>query len=419
MAGKLWDKTCMPDATTTQLDWVKENSHLYTIDELAEMLGRTPRAVESQLFRSGLQYKGQIGTMSVEEPAMVAGLPTENILNFMKDTPRSLEEMSRHFDRSRETMRHVMERLLELSYNIVQSEEAPQQYLWSTKVAKIVAPPTILWDKDTWDFKLGAMGDWHDGSKAAQISARNRAIKEMYECGVRDIIVTGDINAGRKVYRGQEADNVSMSPDDQTAITEAHCPRYDGLRYHIMGGNHDWSFVKEGTHDALDALCKRRDDFLWYGYDLVTVHLTEEVDALAWHPRGAQSYAMSYRSQKFIEQVAFQELLGVLQRDMPPKVRFLFAGHWHGILMGYWKGPIYIQHTGGFEGQNNLTRGLGVFPELGAVILEGSITKDRNIIRDMSIRYLRFTEIENDYLNYPIPVSAEREPEFLFQWVED
>jgi len=120
-----------------------------------------------------------------------------------------------------------------------------------------------------------------------------------------------------------------------------------------------------------------------------------------------------------LEQVAFEQLMEVISKNVTPRVRFLFVGHWHSILMGYWKGPIYVQHTGGFEGQTNLSRRMGVFPELSAVILEGKITKDRSIIRDLSVRYLRFTEIENDFLNYPVPVGEKLVAEPMFQWVQE
>jgi len=356
--------------------------------------------------------------MSVEEPAMVAGLPIENILSFMKDTPRSLDDLSLKFDRSRDTMRRTIEQLLERSYAITQT--AAEHHVWSTKVPRIVAPPTILWDKDVWEFKIGAMSDWHDGSKAAQISARNKAIEIMYKEGVRDIVVAGDIFAGNKVYRGQEVDNVSMSPDDQIAITECYCPRYEGLKYRIMGGNHDFSFVVHNATDALFRLCEKRDDFEWYGYDLVTVRLTEDVDALIWHPKGSSAYAMSYRSQKMVEQLAFQQLMEVIKTNATPKVRFLFAGHWHNIFMWYAKGPINIVHTGGFEGQNNLTRRIGwIDPHICAWIISGEITKDRNIIRRLKLEPMNFTEIEDDYLNYPVPQKEVKVPEPLFQWRGD
>ena len=412
--GQSWTETVLPEGIS-HLDWLLEHGTRYTREAIAGKLDRSVNAVEAQMRRHGIEWMPDTVVQGAdEEPEEIYGIEVEALLKFIKNRPRSLGDLSTEFDRSEETMRLVIEELLARSYEITQTEG--RQLVWSTKVPKIVAPPTILWDKDTWDFRLGVRGDWHDGSKGAQISARNKAMEVMYDSGVRDIIVPGDINAGHKVYRGQELDSVSERPDDQTAITETYCSRYDDLRYHIMGGNHDYSFIKEGGHNALKALCEKRDDFLYYGYDLVTVRLTENVDALVWHPRGGQAYAMSYRSQKMIEQVAFEQLMEVIKKNVTPKVRFLFVGHWHGILMGYAKGPIWIQHSGAFEGQTNLSRQMGVFPELAAVILEGKITKDRNIIRDLTTRCLRFTEIEEDYLNYPVPPKKQPELEPIFEW---
>ena len=413
MAGKSWTRTFTKEHVSHE-QWLEDSAHLYTREEICEYLGRSFSAVDKKIRELGLTYRGETEIISGKKiTEEVEGIPIESLLSAIKDKPLTLLELSHKFDRSTDTMRKAIEQAMALHYEITQTEG--QRHLWSTKIPKIVAPPTILWDKDVWEFKLGVMGDWHDGSKSTQISARNKAIETMYNEGVRDIIVCGDINAGHKVYRGQELDIVSERPDDQIAITERYCPRYDGLRYYIAGGNHDYSFIKEGGHNALKRLCERRDDFLYYGYDLVTVALTENVDALVWHPSGGQAYAMSYRSQKMLEQVAFEQLMEVIKNNASPKVRFLFVGHWHSILMGYWKGPIYVQHTGGFEGQTNLSRRMGVFPELSAVILEGKITKDKNIIRDLNVRYLRFTEIENDFLNYPVPMEEET-TEQVFQW---
>jgi len=414
MAGKSWTRTFTKEHIPHE-QWIRDNAHLYTREEVCEYLGRSFSSVDKKIRQLGLTYRGETEIISGKEIAEeVEGIPIESLLSAIKDKPLTLLELSHKFDRSPDTMRKAIEQAMASHYEISQTEG--QRHVWSTKIPKIVAPPTILWDKDTWEFKLGVMGDWHDGSKSAQISARNRAIKEMYEYGVRNIIVCGDINAGHQVYRGQELDIVSERPDDQIAITNRYCPKHNGLRYHMMGGNHDYSFIKYGGHNALERLCEKRDDFFYYGYDLVTMCSEDrDVEVLVWHPSGGQAYAMSYRSQKMLEQVAFEQLMEVVSKSVTPRVRFLLVGHWHSILMGYWKGPIYVQHTGGFEGQTNLSKRMGVFPELSAVILEGKITKDRNIIRDLSVRYLRFTEIENDFLNYPVP-REEEVTEQVFQW---
>lgn len=410
---QFWRNTLLPSGQSHE-EYLKENASRLTLEELATALGRDRSSVESKLFRMGLECAGRPTTLDVETEQTVEDIPIDSLLKAIKDRPRNLEELSEMFDRSRNTMRKALEQLEVRSYEITLTEA--QQHVWSTKIPRIVAPPTILWDKDVGEIFLGITGDWHDASKGAQISARNRAIKEMYDDGVRDIIVAGDINAGRKVYKGQELDTVSEQSDDQIAITETYCPHYAGLRYHMVGGNHDYSTIKSGGHNALLALCKKREDFFYYGYDLATIHLTKDIDALVWHPSGSQAYAMSYRSQKMVEQVAFEQLMEVIKKNATPKVRYLFVGHWHGILMGFYKGPIFVCHPGCFEGQTNLSRRIGVFPELAATVIKGKITKDRHIIRDMTVRTLRFTEIIDDYLNYPIPRREEKEMEPLFQW---
>jgi predicted phosphodiesterase len=415
--SRLYKRTFLSD-NTSHYDWMEKNSPKYTKAQMAEILGRTVDSIDRKLRREGWQCLDdnviQVGNDDVEEE--IEGIPKESLLQFMKNTPRSFEDLSEKFNKSINTIRKALEQLQVQHFAITQTEA--EHFVWSTKTPPhIVAPPTILWDKDVWEFKLGAMSDWHDGSKAAQISARNRAIKIMYDEGVRDIIVAGDINAGCKVYKGQEFDVVTMRYDEQAAITEAYCPQYEGLRYHIMGGNHDYDAIKNGAHNALDELCDRRDDFWYYGYDLVTVRLTEDVDALVWHPSGSSAYAMSYKSQKMVEQLAFEQLMEVIKKNATPKVRFVFVGHWHNIFMWYEKGPINVVHTGGLEGQTNLTRRIGnIAPHISAWIISGEITKDRNLIRRLKLEPMNFTEIEDDYLNYAVPQRKRELPPPLFQW---
>jgi len=126
---------------------------------------------------------------------------------------------------------------------------------------------------------------------------------------------------------------------------------------------------------------------------------------------------LSYKAQKMVANVAFQELMEVLQKNAAPKVRFLFVGHWHQMLT-FWQGPIFVALVGCFEGQTNHLKTLGLYPQIGAMILDVAITKDRALIREMNITHLQFTEIEGDYLNYPIPHETE-EMETLFKFDGD
>ncbi len=409
MSIQLWDKTLIGEIT--HAEWLKRHASEYTLDEIMAVLNRSKASVTGKLKREGLEAKGPESAPANE----VCGIPVESLLAEIKDEPRSLGELSHRFDRSEDTIRRSIEQLEAMSYEINQTEAS--RHVWSTKAPGIVAPPSTLWDKEVWDFKLGVMSDPHIGSKATQISALNKAIDVMYERGVRHVLVCGDINAGREMYSGQALDTVSERADEQMLLAKTYWAPKDGLKFYLMGGNHDWSFVKRGGFNAVKELCKQREDFIYCGFNLATVPLTPDIDALMWHPSGGVPYAVSYRAQKMAEQVAMEQLMETLEKNMTPKVRFLFCGHLH-IFVQFWQGPIFVAHVGCFEGQTDYLKKKALYPHLGCLILEGSFTKEMALIRNMAVTHLRFTEIEDDYLNYPVP-REEEETEILFKWEDE
>jgi len=406
-----WEAT-LSDGTSHE-EWLKANVTKYTQKEIAGVLGRSEESVRKKIARLELQCRRPQIT---HEGGEVEGIPIEALLAMIKDKPLSLKELSAKFDRSENTMRRAIEQLQGLSYEISQTETS--KHLWSTKAPGIVAPPTILWDKATWEFKLGVLSDSHWGSKAAQFNALIKAVDIMYERGIRHILHCGDLNAGRNVYSGQELDNVTMRADEQLALTVSYWPQRDGLHYYIMGGNHDWSLVRHGGFNAVKAACKARDDFTYCGFNLATIPLTNEIDALMWHPSGGVPYAVSYRAQKMAEQVAMEQLMETLEKKATPKVRFLFCGHLH-IFVQFWQGPIFVGHVGCFEGQTDYLKKKALYPHLGCLILEGNFTREMALIHDLTVTHLRFTEIQDDYLNYPIPSEDKIVIEPMFQWIEE
>lgn len=416
MSGQSWEDVYLPEGPS-HYQWTKDNCTKHTKQQIAEKLGRSLTSVAHKLKHEGWLSLDDLPVIQGAETKAipeVEGIPIESLLKAIKDKPRSLDELSQEFDRSRDTMRYALEQLQEQAYEIIQTEKS-RQYLWSTQTPNIVAPSTILWDKETLEFKLGIISDTQIGSKAAQMSALIRAVDIMYDKGVRHILHCGDLNAGRGVYSGQDLDNVTMRADEQQAMVTTYWPKREGLTYYIMGGNHDWSFLRTGGYNAVLGACKVRADFKYRGFNLATVRITPEIDALMWHPSGGVPYAMSYRSQKMAEQVAMEQLMEVLEKNATPKVRFLFCGHLH-IFVQFWQGPIFVAHVGCFEGQTDYLKKKALYPHIGCMILEGHFTKEMSLIRDLTITYLRFTEIENDYLNYPVPYEEEPTLEPIFQW---
>ena len=411
--GQPWATTKLPEGIS-HLDWLKANAAKYTKKEIAERLGRSVPSVEGQLRRLELKCLSDTAVLGVEEDIEeVYGIEVADILKFLKNKPRSLTDLSTKFDRSADTMKLSVEELQERHYEIMQTDA--RRYLWSTKAPGIVSPPTALWGKPTWSFKFGVISDAHFASTASQISGLIKAIDIMYERGVRDVLFCGDLTAGQYVYPGQGLDLVSELADEQKSLVVTYWPRREGMRFFMMGGNHDWSFVKRSGFNIVKSICDDRDDFTYLGYDLATVPLTPDIDALLWHPSGGVPYAMSYRLQKQAEQVATEQLMQTLEESSTPRIRFLFAGHLH-ILVEFWQGPIFCAQVGCFEGQTNYLKKKALYPQLAALVLNVELTRDRNLIRELGISHFRFTEIKNDYLSYPvIPDDVVVEP--IFEWV--
>jgi hypothetical protein len=110
-------------------------------------------------------------------------------------------------------------------------------------------------------------------------------------------------------------------------------------------------------------------------------------------------YAMSYRLQKGIAQIAFHELQNVSSsiKDKPT-IRFVLAGHLH-IQMQAMFGSIFGAQCGSFEGTNNLLKRLGIVPAIGGWIIKASLGRN-NLLRSFDAKFYIFEEIEDDWKNY-------------------
>ena len=245
---------------------------------------------------------------------------------------------------------------------------------------------------------FGVASDWHFGSKYVQITALNEFCELARKKGVKYIFVPGDITAGFSVYSGQVFDLYALSAEEQEASVITNLPK--GFEYYCLGGNHDYNFIKRGGgHNPLLAIANQREDFHYIGFDEATVPILKGVEINLWHPSGGVPYALSYRLQKGIEQIAFGELTkivrGVKER---PTVRFVLAGHLHVQVQAMF-GSIFGCQCGCFEGQSPYLKRKGLVPHVGGYIIEAVLGKS-GLLKNFEAKFYIFEEIENDYRSY-------------------
>jgi hypothetical protein len=246
---------------------------------------------------------------------------------------------------------------------------------------------------------FGVASDIHFGSKACQITALNEFAEICRKNGVKYMFTPGDLCAGYKVYPGQEFEVYALSAEEQEESVILNLPK--GFEWYVLGGNHDYSFIKRGGgHNCLLSIEAQRPDFHYVGFDDADIPILPGVDLKLWHPAGGAPYSYSYRLQKGIEQVVYTELANI-SRDFKekPSVRFVLAGHLHIQLQAMF-GSIFGMQCGTFEGQTGFLRRLGLYPQVGGYIVKASISRN-GLLRNFNAKFYMWPkQIDEDWRNY-------------------
>jgi UDP-2,3-diacylglucosamine pyrophosphatase LpxH len=244
---------------------------------------------------------------------------------------------------------------------------------------------------------FAVISDPHFGSKACQITALNQFSEICRKKSVKYIFMPGDITAGLGVYSGQQFDLYALTVDQQQDSVILNLPT--GFEWYALGGNHDYSFIKTNGHNPLLAIQTIRNDFHYIGFDQADVPILKGVDLKMWHPSGGVPYAVSYRLQKGIEQIAFDELTQIVRGvKESPTVRFVLAGHLH-IQMQALFGSIFGMQCGSFEGQTNYLKRKGLIPAIGGWIVRAELDR-HGLLKNFTAKFYVFPELKDDWKNY-------------------
>jgi len=230
--------------------------------------------------------------------------------------------------------------------------------------------------------RVSGCADIHKGSKVARHDEFNDFVNFAYnEYGVKDNFIAGDITAGINMYRGQNNELVAWSGEEQAEIAMETIPEHKGLTHHMIGGNHDESFMKASGLDVLKVISNNRDDIIHYGYHQALINVNKIMFEI-FHPDKAGSYAISYHLQKGIESIP---------GGMKPDVQF--SGHTHQamFLPGYRN--VHAFYAGCFEDQTLYLKRKHILPIIGGWILELGLTKDNQIktVQPLWVHYFHGT----------------------------
>jgi len=261
-----------------------------------------------------------------------------------------------------------------------------------------VREPEKISQISTTEIIFGVVSDPHFGSKSCQLTALNEFAEIMKHKGVHHVFVPGDLVSGFEVYPGQIHDVYAIDAQGQEETTLVNLPR--GFNWYVLGGNHDYSFIKRGGgYNIITTIASKRPDIHYIGFDQATVPILSNVELMCVHPSGGVPYSISYRLQKNIEQITISELQNVVRgvKDKP-SIRFVLLGHLH-IQMQAMFGSIWGAQCGTFEGQTNYLKRKGLIPTIGGWIVKASLGKN-GLLKNFESKFYIFDEIQDDWKNY-------------------
>ena len=217
-------------------------------------------------------------------------------------------------------------------------------------------------------FKIAVVTDTHLCSTKCAFGELESFYKIVKERGIDTVLHAGDLVAGNgKMFRGQLSEMTHYGFQAQKDFAIENYPRVSGITTFVVAGNHDLSFFNDNGADIVEEISQQRSDIKYLGHYGATFTINGiKIELL--HPDKGGSYALSYSSQRIIEQ---------LESGTKPHV-YIF-GHWHTAVYYHHRG-VHVLHGGAWEHQSLYLKRKGINPSIGGWILTISTDNKGNVI---------------------------------------
>ena len=337
--------------------------------QIAKKYGLSVKTVESRFNRAKKK-----GATFGEPPINLQG-------SILKDLqkPCNISNLCKRYKQSERIIKAVIEDIQELGYDI----EIIGSNAQLRKVAQEENKTHSIGLKDGWH-KAGIVSDTHLNSKYQQLTHLRDTYEIFKSEGVEFILHSGDITAGKGMYRGQEYEVINLGADEQCDYIVNNYPKIPNVKTKLIAGNHDLSYYKSMGYDICKQISNKRDDIEYLGQLGAYVEIADGVLIYLLHPDSGQSYAVSYKPQKIAA--------GFMGGQKP---NIMIIGHYHQAEYLFERN-IHIIQAGCFEAQTPYFKRKGIMPKVGGWMIEfkvdgGSVTR----FKQEFITY--FKAIEHDY----------------------
>ena len=287
------------------------------------------------------------------------------LLQRQSDVPLTYEELANAVDRSPDTVRQTVAQLREAGYAVRTSDA--QNGADDVRLTRLCVEEQRFtfpgWGEDTQ--LLGVISDTHLGSVWAAMEPLEATYDRFAAEGVTRVLHAGDLTDGpgmssRHPRHREEVQGHCLLPPGMRDWVVEHYPAREGITTYFVSGQHDdWEIRKSGW-DLSAAITDKRPDLVHLGYqhaDLL-VGPEEKTRIRLYHPDGGMAYALSYRTQKWIEAIPGGD-----------KPNLAIMGHLHQYLSMQLRN-VHVILPGCFQWQTFYLGGKPAWPQVGGVLLE-------------------------------------------------
>lgn len=221
--------------------------------------------------------------------------------------------------------------------------------------------------------EIGVVSDTHLCSDAERLDIVRYAYDEFARRGVTTVFHVGDLMDGENVYRGHNQFVKVHGAQAQAKYFIEKYPKREGITTYAISGNHDCeSFLKTGVDQASLVVngfwhegrqVEGRKDIVYLGQYAHRIILPQEVTVELLHPRGNNSYALSYKQQKRSE---------AMDRNLRPDVQL--SGHFH-MYSHVWLQGTHMVACFGLQDETEFFKRLGLPRGMGFMVLRYRIRK--------------------------------------------
>lgn len=303
-----------------------------------------------------------------------------------KSAPRTIEDIADLVDRGPRAVNESIARLRQTGYNVV-SSIGRRGGIVLDAVAKPAGMDVIIHDLSEYSgkwVKFGVCGDKHLCNMQSRLDVMKLLYDLYEEEGITTVYDTGNWIDGESHFNKSEL--LVRGMDAQIAYWAEHHPQRTGITTkYVAGDDHEgWYQQREcidiGRHAMLLARSWGRIDLEYIGYAEALIELKAARGSrmmMVNHPGGGASYAISYKGQKYVES---------LQGGEKPAI--VIQGHYHKFNIGYPR-EVWVVDSGTCCDQTLFMRKKQLQAHVGGQIIELLQAPDGRITR-FRVEFLPF-----------------------------